>query len=457
MVLQTTKQVFLRYKWVVLALVLLVAANMVLQFLPALLLRNMIDTYFLQGVWQEGLWMVLLYAVITALGSVDTFLLGYTATYLGSKVLLALRKEMSVRLAKLPMAYYQSHAAGEVMSYFTSDVDTIQRLFEAGVVQALVSMFTIIGLGASVFVISPLVFAVLCVIFPFLFIMTNVYRKPILRLQTTFRRATADMNAYLQETIAGRFIIRLYGQQNRMVQGIQPILSRQFATTARLAALQMSFPVIRQTLWAVTVAIVAWVAGPTGLFFSLGLTLGSLAALADLVMRIFWPVEALSSQIHTLQEAMAGLRRIAEFEKEPLEEKHYDTARTPDSAVLTIDGLTYGYVKDIPVLQDINLTIDAGTKVALAGRTGSGKTTLMNLLAGLYTPWQGSIRIGGADPFHMTPTERRRWLGVVPQQACIFAASVLENITLRDPAISQQHVEAIMQDMGLHEEVCKLS
>jgi len=278
----------------------------------------------------------------------------------------------------------------------------------------------------------------------------------MLRLQTEFRRATADMNAYLQEAIAGRFIIRLFGQQKRMADDIQPILSRQFAATSRLAALQMSFPVIRQTLWAVTVSIVVWVAGPTGLVFSLGLSLGSLAALVDLIMRIFWPVEALSDQIHTLQEAMAGLRRINEFENEPLEEKQYDSESKPNSTILTIEGLTFGYGEN-PVLQDINLTIKEGTKLALAGRTGSGKTTLMNLIAGLYIPWHGNIRIGGVDPFHMPPQERRRWLGVVPQQACIFDSTVMDNISLRDPQIKREHVEEVIKMVGLHDEIQKLT
>lgn len=451
------RKVVLRdWGWTV-KLVAAILLGTALQFIPPFVLRNVVDTYMIAG-HASGVWpWALLYLLLMVTGQFNNALQGYASTRLGSYVLLEMRMDMARRLEKLPMSFFQKNAVGNVMSYFTADMDAIETIFSSGLLVLIINLFQILGLVAAVLVLSPAVFVVMCVVFPFLFLMTNVYRKVNLRMQSELRSRTADVGAFLQEVYNGIRTIKVFGREKIMTERAQPLLEAWYRPVRGLAALSSSFPVIRQTLWAVMVTLVVWVGGPTGLPFSVGLTAGTLAALMDLVMRIFWPVEALSHQIFTLQQAVAGLRRISSYFHECVEERHYSEAMPHDTLpVVRVEGLYFGYHPDRPVLNDISFTVLPGSKVALAGRTGAGKTTLLHLLAGLYEPQQGRIMIGDREPFHMKPEERRRWLGVVPQQAYVLDGTVYDNITLREIGITREMVERAVRIVGLHDDIMLL-
>jgi ABC-type bacteriocin/lantibiotic exporters, contain an N-terminal double-glycine peptidase domain len=146
---------------------------------------------------------------------------------------------------------------------------------------------------------------------------------------------------------------------------------------------------------------------------------------------------------------MAGIARVNEFFAEPVEEHHYREQQSTEDGI-ELSGVSFSY-GDFDVLQNVNLHIAKGEKAVLIGRSGAGKTTLMNLVSGLYRPKEGSVRVCGVDPFALPPSMRRQLIGIVPQMPQLFDGTVTDNITLRDPSITQEQVIQATQAVGIYD------
>jgi ATP-binding cassette subfamily B protein len=219
-----------------------------------------------------------------------------------------------------------------------------------------------------------------------------------------------------------------------------------------------------EILRALTLAGVVWAgAGLSGLGPPAGVTVGDLAAFVLLISRLFSPLQELSQEYQTIQEALAGLERIAELLAEPPEDRR-PAAELPAEGVrsqvedepparvrrgrLVMEGLTFGYLPGLPVLKELTLTVEPGERVAVVGRTGAGKTSLIHLLGGIYRPWQGRLEIDGRQPIGVPPLERRRLLGVVPQTVQLFSGSVWDNLTLGDSSLDRARAEEALRAVG---------
>jgi ATP-binding cassette subfamily B protein len=220
------------------------------------------------------------------------------------------------------------------------------------------------------------------------------------------------------------------------------------------------FPCIMQTLRALVIASALVIGASNNLIpIALGLSLGTLAAVADLFMRLFDPIEAIAAEIQTIQQAMAGINRLKTFFDQDIEtapKLNEDSIPENVDVTVEISDVFFAYKNGQNVLCGTSITIPSGTKAAIAGRTGSGKTTLMNLVAGLYPPNSGHITIGGLDPYQLPPTARRRLVGIVPQTVHLFNGTIYENITLRDHSITRLQAEKALETVGLLETITQL-
>src|SRR5262249_26569891 len=187
-------------------------------------------------------------------------------------------------------------------------------------------------------------------------------------------------------------------------------------------------------------------------FAAFGISLGTLTAFLILLQRVFQPITALGEEWQTVQGAMAGAERIfatlatAAEETEP----HVDGAADgADQPPILLDDVVFGYAEGQPVLHGISLRVEPGEHVALVGRTGAGKTSALHLLAGLYAPWAGAVRIAGRDPARLAEAERRSLLGVVPQVVQLFSGTLRDNLTLGDSSVPQDAVGEAATVAGL--------
>jgi ATP-binding cassette subfamily B protein len=212
------------------------------------------------------------------------------------------------------------------------------------------------------------------------------------------------------------------------------------------------------------IVLVVILASPNGIGTA-GLTIGSIAACIDLISRMLDPIESIAVEFQTIQEAVAGLKRIEEFGNLK-EEVRYDADSSLIEAAadklnnckfdINLTNVSFQYSNGKDVIKDISFNIQKGTKVALVGRTGAGKSTILNLVAGLYEAQGGSIRVGNFNPFKIPPNLRRKIIGIVPQTLSAYDGTIKEAITLYDETITDEEIINSAKAVGLHEDIISL-
>ncbi|MFH1639650.1 MAG: ABC transporter ATP-binding protein [Chloroflexota bacterium] len=452
-----------RRMWFIFVLLFMTAVGVtLLELVPPLLLKNIVDNYLnvhlASGIWTAATLYLLASLGTGSLGFVQVFI----TTYIGQHVLLELRLLMAEHLTKLPISYYNRTPVGETMSRVTSDVDAVNTLFTSGITSALADAFKVIGVVIAMYVISPTLCLIALAAVPVVYLVADYFRRNIYRTQLMVRRAVGVINTFLQEIFNGMKIVKTYGREEQYDAYFQDPLKSHLKAINHAAVYESYFPCVTQVIRAATIALVLWVGARTGLNDRVAITIGGLAAMADLMTRLFTPIEALSQEFQTIQRAMSGIRRIVELLQEKPEEKgnvehipSLSLVRGNNRAV-DIKNMSFGYQPGKTILKNISLSIPQGKKIAIVGRTGAGKTTLLNLIAGLYAADTGTISVLGFNPYRVDPVDRRELLGVVPQNVHLFEGTIRENITLRDRLISDDDMEKAAKMVGLHDYLMSL-
>jgi ATP-binding cassette subfamily B protein len=264
------------------------------------------------------------------------------------------------------------------------------------------------------------------------------------------RLAVGALNARLQESLRGIEVVRAFGREGEAVHGFRRILGDTLAASNRATGYSALYPPITAIVAALAVAALLW-AGTRETFEAFDISLGTLTAFLILLLRIFQPITALGEEWQTVQGAMAGAERVmATLALDP-ETPTPAAARASSRAgtlPIQLDAVVFGYADGPPVLHGVSLAVAPGEHVALVGRTGAGKTSVLQLLAGLYAPRGGAVRIAGRDPLALEESERRTLLGVVPQAVQLFSGSVADNLTLGDASVSTAAVSEAARIAG---------
>ncbi len=462
----------LRQYWFLLVMALvLVAGTSYTELLPPLILRDLVDTYLSQSLAVGISRLAFLYLAAMAATRAIQFALSYTVTVLGQNILFSIRMMIARRLEILPLAYFDKTPIGDVMSRCTNDVDAVNTLFSAGMMNVVTDVFRIFGVLAAMFAVDRRLTIVVILSTPLVVLTSEYFRRAVHQYQRRLRVLTAGIYSFLQEIWSGMRVVRTYGAKAGVVRKMDVLQETYLRAADGATVYNAYFPGILKSIEALTTALVIWY-GARPAVLTAGLTLGGLVAFAQLITRLHSPLQNLGEEWQTIQEALSGVERITELLREPIDEGELaaktegatpmvaaspTSAPTPGhGAEVHVSHLTFGYFQGRPVLSDVGLAISPGERVVIVGRTGSGKTSLLHLLAGLYKPWSGTIRIDGMEPGTIPPDERRRLLGVVPQAVYIFDATVHDNISLMDPNIGRERIEEICRSVGLHEAIAAL-
>jgi len=441
-------KVLKKYWWLYLILLIIIIAGMGLQLLPALILRDIVDKHFSNKIF-EGVWKLAIYYLgVMATINIAEFIKAIVTTWLGQQTLIEVRNNMARKLLKLPISYFAKTSVGEVMSRLTTDVSAVNTLFSSGIINALTDTLKIFGLVGSLYILAPQLLWLIAICFPIILFLSNFFRKRIFKLEKKVRVCISDIYTFIQEWLKGIQTVKAYNLEEQGKADFQKPLLAHLKNINGISKYDSWFPCVMQTLKAIIIALAVFFSAKNGTTLSIGLSVGTIAAVADLVGRLFSPIEAIAKQFQTIQQAMAGIERIQEFDKIP-EEKRHEKPQTIDlTKGIELKDVHFSYDSK-KVLKGINLNIQSGNKEVLIGRSGEGKTTLMNLVTGLTSPLKGSVRVCGIDPFALSPKERRKLFGVVPQMPQIFNGSIRDNITLRDDSISQENVIKAAKLVGL--------
>ena len=444
----------LTHRLLTIGTLLCVAASVVASLVPPLLLARVIDR--LTGGLPLAFAAVLLYfgslALEGALSSAQETLL----VLFGQKMTHALRSEMSQKLTHLPAGTLVSQAPGEVAARFSGDVDTVEALFTAGIISTVADACRIISILAVIAVKNMGLALILLVVLPFFALFTRHVQKRMLAAQLENRRAVAAVSGQVPETLHNIRTIHALGLEGYMEQRYDRRIGESYAAMEKTNFYNAVYSPVVLLLNAAVVGIVMLLSasGRAKVLTLFGMSVGTSVAVINYISRIFAPIESLGMEIQTIQSAMAGVKRIDAFlsQTERAIPPEREKAARGD---VVLSHVTFGY-EEKPVIQDFSMTVKEGEQVTLVGRTGAGKSTLFRLLLGLYPPEAGTITIGGVEVSKITDRERRACISCVEQHFSRVPGTVLEQITLGDPRITEEMARNAARLAGIDEAIASL-
>jgi ATP-binding cassette, subfamily B, multidrug efflux pump len=444
--------------WPLLGVVaLLVVLAAVLQLAPPLIVRSLVDDHLAIGDSHGLVLLACFFLIATAGTQALTFAYTYLAAVIAQAVLSTLRVRLFAHLQALPTAYYDQTPLGDAISRCTADVETVDTLFSSGVSALVANLVLVLTTGIAMAVLSPPLALVSALSLPFLLAITRYFQVRTRAAERLNRIAVGSINAELQESLGGMEVIRAFGREGVFLQRFRQTLHGALVAYNRSTVYGALYTPTMAILAGLVTALLLW-AGTRDELVAWGISVGTLTAFVLVFQRFFKPIVDLGDQWQTVQAALAGVERI--FQVLALPADNPTPSARPSariSAPIEIHDVVFGYVEERPILQGIRLEVRPGEQVALVGRTGAGKTSLLHLVAGLYTPRAGSIRVVGADPRSVPEDSRRRLIGVVPQTVHLFSGSILDNLTLGDTSLSLDEVEAAARVAGLHAFIRSLS
>ena len=415
--------------------ILCVAASVAASLLPPLLLARCIDS--LTAGLPLTIWAVLAYFASLALEGVLSSAQESLLVVFGQKMTHALRSEMSHKLNRLPAATLVDQNPGEVAARFSGDVDTVEALFTSGIISMVADACRIISIMAVIFVKNPGLAMILLLVLPLFAVFTRRVQKRMLAAQLDNRRAVAAVSGQVPETLHNIRTIRALGMEAYMERRYDQRIADSYSAMERTNFYDAIYSPAVLTLNAVVVGIVMLLSasGNSTALALFGMSVGTSVAIINYISRIFAPIESLGMEIQTIQSAMAGVKRIDAFLAQP--ERTIPAERTKAArGDVELAHVTFGYGEK-HVLNDFSMTVKQGEQVTLVGRTGAGKSTVFKLLLGLYPPESGTVTIGGVNVADIKDRERRTCISCVEQHFARVPGTVLDQITLGDPQITE--------------------
>jgi ATP-binding cassette, subfamily B, multidrug efflux pump len=366
----------------------------------------------------------------------------------GQSALLDLRLAIFRHLQRLPTRYFDRTPTGKLIGRVTTDVEALNEMFSTGVVTIFGDLIFLVATLAILFGLDWRLTLVTLAVVPILLALTLFIRIRVRSAYVTMRAKLSEMNAYLHEQVTGMPVVQMFNRQQASLDGYgeinQAVRDSQLGTVYWETLLSTSV----ELLSSITVALILWYGGgevamQMGVEFAPGeraLTLGVLFAFVDYMQKFFQPLNELSLKYTVLQNAMTASRRIFSLLDE---DDHLPVPAQPHKpqtvrGEISFEGVGFGYAEGTPVLSEINFRVAPGERVALVGATGAGKSTVLKLLTRLYDVNAGRICLDGVDIRDFELAALRRRIGMVPQDVFLFEGTILDNIRLGKPEVTEQ-------------------
>jgi ATP-binding cassette subfamily B protein len=370
----------------------------------------------------------------------------------GQRAMHDLRTTAHSQLLSLAARFFDRTPVGRLMTRVTNDIESIAEAFSMGLVSVIGDVLFLAGVVVAMLWLHPRLALLALSVVPMLLVVVVVFRRLIRAAQRLIRQRVAQINVTSQEQITGMGVVQIFGRQQRSIASLEQ--ANRAHRDAFLAAIRYdaSLFALVELLSSLTVALLLWYGGVRVLDGAV--TFGLLVAFIEYVQRFFIPVRDMSVKYMAMQQAMAAAERVFELldtderEERDGSPKHPDASPGDDQGVV-FDQVHFGYAEDQPVLRGVSFAVRPGERIAVVGATGSGKSTLVRLLARLYPLGGGRILLGGVDVTGMALGELRRRVVVVSQDVFLFTGTVADNISLDDPAITREQVEAAAGRVGL--------
>ncbi len=391
-----------------------------------------------------------IFAAVSLFDWWDMWASSVTTGQASERLLASLRVRVFAHLQRLGMDYYESELTGRILTRVTSDVDTLSNLVQNGLLNAVVALATLVGIAVVLLVTDFSLGLVALAVLPVMIAATIVYQRKSTVAYDYQRDTVATVNASFAESLAGVRVTQAHTREARDLAGFTDLSATNRDAGLRALSIQIWYMASTEFMQQVATALV----------LALGVSrlrdnpafAGVLIAFVLYLTQFFAPIQQLSQVFDSYQQARAGMRKIRTLLSE-------EPATPAPTAPLPIDEL-HGELRFTGVrfryrgataeaLRGVDVTIESGQRVALVGRTGAGKSTIMKLAARFYDPTEGQVLVDGHDLRELDPTAYRQQLGYVPQEPFLFTGTIRENVAYGRPDATDVEVERVCREVGL--------
>ena len=365
-----------------------------------------------------------------------------------NRIIQKMRSDIFSHVQRLPIRYFDDLPAGKVVARITNDTEAIRELYVAVLSNFFTGIIYISGIFIAMFILDVKLAMFCLLLLPILYVWMIIYRKFASKYNRIIRSKVSELNAMINESIQGMTIIQAFRREKQMSEEFEELNETHFRYQNKLLALNAlsshNFVGVLKNL--VFVGFI-WYFGSDALGAHSVITIGVLYAYVDYINRIFHPIDNIVNQFSNLEQALVAGERVFRLLDEPGEEVNTDKMERYKGNV-SFDHVYFGYKENEYVLKDIHFEAKQGETVALVGHTGSGKSSIMNVLFRFYDSNEGEIRIDGKNILDIPKQKLRRHMGIVLQDPYLFTGTIASNVSLNDPRITREKVEAALKAVG---------
>lgn len=365
-----------------------------------------------------------------------------------NRIVQHLRNDVFQHIQRVPVHYFDNLPAGKIVARVTNDTEAIRNLYVQVLSQFATSIISITGVYIALFILDMRLAAMALVIIPIVYIWMISYRKYASKYNQIVRTKLADMNAMINESIQGMSIIQAFRREKQMAQEFAEMNTSHFQYQSKLLKLDSatSFNLVFVLRNMMFLGFILYF-GAASVGTEAAVTAGTLYAFVDYITRLFNPLTGIVNQFSQLERSLVAGSRVFELLDEKGEIVSDDRIPRYQGNV-TVKDVWFAYKEEEYVLKNLNFSANKGETVALVGHTGSGKSSIMNLLFRFYDPTKGTISIDGQDMTTLSRQAVREHMGIVLQDPYLFTGTIASNISLNDPRITRDQVERAIEAVG---------
>lgn len=414
-----------------------------------------IDHYIGNKLLQGLIYISVAHLVILLVESAIRFVFMYITSWVSQHVVNDMRNAVFKKISYQNLSYFDNTQVGTLTTRTINDLEAVNDVFSDGIVSILADLLTILAILGVMFYTDWRLTLISLAAFPLLILATYFFKESVNRSFMRVRNAVSSLNAFVQEHLTGMYIVQAFAAEKSEAEKFNEInKEHRDANIRSIMAYSVFFPVV-EIILAISMGLLVWYGAVRML--NAEITQGVIIAFIMYLNQLFRPLRMLADKFNTLQMGIIAGERVITVLEDDNYLKHNGTLEaSPLRGAVKVEDVCFEYKPGIPVLKGISFEVREGETVAIIGHTGAGKSSVISILTRLYEIQSGRILIDGRDINDYNIYELRRQVGVVLQDVFLFSGTILENITMNNPALNRQQVVDVCKLLGIHEFIMNL-
>lgn len=393
-------------------------------------------------------WLLIVYLLLAIATAILRYFMYIYLQIGANRVIQKLRKDVFEHIQTLPIQYFDNLPAGKIVARVTNDTEAVRNLYVQVLSNFVTSFISIFGVYIALFILNWKMAMLALTMIPIVYVWMILYRKFASKYNDVIRTKIADINAMINESIQGMTIIQAFRREQQMTKEFDDMNNEHYAYERKLLVLDSatSFNLVN-TLRLIMFTVFIFYFGTRSFTATEVITAGTLYAFVDYLTKLFNPITNIVNQFSQLERSLIAGKRVFEVldtDGEPVSEKSIPRYK----GNVVFEDVSFAYKDNEYVLKNLSFEAHQGETIALVGHTGSGKSSIMNLLFRFYDPSKGKITIDGIDITSVPRQTMREHMGIVLQDPYLFTGTIASNVSLNNPRISHEKIEASLNAVG---------